>query len=198
MPFKSHEITEMVHRMPQTYASEPNPTGVRKKKFSVFLAGPTPRSADVKSWRPAMLEALYRAGYSGNVFLPENRHLGSHYDFDQQIPWEVNGLYGCDLIVFWIPRNLKDMPGFTTNIEYGEWMHSGKIVVGFPEDAVNTRYIKKRCEMNGTPLFHSLEEMADYVCRYEKKYSKWYNRFLSSVYWRKSNHPLSLPPFLKK
>lgn len=49
MALQSHEITEMVHRMPLIYASEPNPQGHRKKKFSIFLAGPTPRSADVKS-----------------------------------------------------------------------------------------------------------------------------------------------------
>jgi hypothetical protein len=171
----------------------------KKIRFSIFLAGPTPRRADVKSWRPEMIQALKDRGFTGDIFAPENRVLGSPYDFDQQIPWEVNGLYNCDLVVFWIPRDLKDMPGFTTNIEYGEWMHSGKIVVGFPEDAVNTRYIKKRCEMNGTPLFHSVNDMVDYICRYEKKFNKWFRVIDRILNWPwRHRTPITAMSFLKK
>lgn len=149
-----------------TYASEAFP---EENKFSIFLAGPTPRSADVESWRPSVINLLEQKGFNGNVFAPENRVLGSPYDFDTQIPWEVNGLNKASLIVFWIPRDLVSMPAFTTNIEYGEWMHSNKIVVGFPENSPNNRYIKKRCEMNGTPLFHNIDELTDFIIKQESK-----------------------------
>ena len=138
-------------------------------KFSIFLAGPTPRSKNVKSWRPSFVEALKDNGFKSSIFIPENKVLGSPYDFDKQIPWEVKGLNKANLIVFWIPRNLKTMPAFTTNIEFGEFMHSGKIVVGFPPKSVKNRYIAKRCEMHQIPLFHTVEEMVNFICEEEIK-----------------------------
>lgn len=149
--------------MKLTYAGEKLETS----KFNIFLAGPTPREVTVKSWRPDFVKELKRKKFKGSAFLPENRIIGSPYDFDTQISWEVSGLKRANLIVFWIPRNLKDMPAFTTNIEFGEFMHSGKIVVGFPPESVNNRYIKKRCEMHDIPLFHTIEEIVDYVCEKE-------------------------------
>ncbi len=40
---------------------------------SVFLAGPTPRSREIASWRPAAIEALAAAGWDGHVFVPEGK-----------------------------------------------------------------------------------------------------------------------------
>ena len=148
----------------------------KNKKFTIFLAGPTPRSLDVKSWRPDFIKQLWDNGFNGNILTPENREQDSLYDFEKQINWEVNGLETADLIVFWIPRNLETMPAFTTNIEFGNYLNSGKIVVGFPEGSPNNRYIKKRCEMNEIPLFHNTDRLCSYVCAYEKEESKWYNK----------------------
>src|SRR3989304_8862396 len=105
------------------YASEE----FHNPKFSVFLAGPTPREASVKSWRPEFIDTLRIKGFKGSVFAPENRILGSPYDFETQIAWEVEGLNKANIVIFWIPRVLQTMPAFTTNIEFGEFMHSGKI-----------------------------------------------------------------------
>src|SRR3989304_1979968 len=138
-------------------------------EFSVFLAGPTPRDVSVKSWRPEFIKALKLKGFKGSVFAPENRILGSLYDFEKQIAWEVKGLNKASLIIYWIPRNLETMPAFTTNIEFGEFMHSGKIAVGFPPESVNNRYIGKRCEMHKIPLFQTVESLASYVLEQEQK-----------------------------
>lgn len=143
---------------------------IHKSKFSVFLAGPTPREISVKSWRPEFIESLKTKGFKGSVIAPENRVLGSPYDFDKQVPWEVEGLTKADLVIFWIPRKLDTMPAFTTNIEFGEFMHSDKIAVGFPPESVNNRYIGKRCEMHDIPLFHTMDELVSYV--YEKEFKK--------------------------
>ena len=140
-----------------------------KSKFSVFLAGPTPREVSVKSWRPEFIQQLKIKGFQGTVFSPENRLLGSPYDFDKQIPWEVKGLNKADLIIYWILRELKTMPAFTTNIEFGEFMHSGKIAVGFPPESVNNRYIGKRCQMHKIPLFSTTESIISYICEKELK-----------------------------
>lgn len=139
-------------------------------KFSIFLAGPTPRDISVKSWRPDFISALEKKGFKGSIYAPENRVLGSPYDFNKQISWEVKGLNKANLVVFWIPRNLKDMPAFTTNIEFGEFMHSNKIVVGFPPESVNNRYIGKRCKMHKIPLFDSIEKMVNYICKLERNF----------------------------
>ena len=138
-------------------------------KFSIFLAGPTPREASVKSWRPEFIEELKSKGFSSSVFAPENRVLGSPYDFETQVDWEVSGLTKANLVIFWIPRNLETMPAFTTNIEFGEFMHSGKIIVGFPPDSVNNRYIGKRCQMHNVPLFDNIKKMVSFICEEENK-----------------------------
>jgi hypothetical protein len=142
---------------------------IHKPKFGVFLAGPTPRDISVKSWRPEFIEALRAKGFKGSVIAPENRVLGSPYDFDTQVPWEVEGLNTANLIAYWIPRQLDTMPAFTTNIEFGEFMHSEKIAVGFPPDSVNNRYIGKRCEMHEIPLFQTIEGLVAHICNEELK-----------------------------
>lgn len=62
-----------------------------------------------------------------------------------------------------IPRDMRTLPGLTTNIEFGEYLHSGKIVVGFPETSDNNRYIYYRCAYDKIPCFNSLEECVDNV-----------------------------------
>lgn len=139
-------------------------------KFSIFLAGPTPRSISVESWRPDFINALEKKGFKSSIYAPENRIPGSHYDFDKQIPWEVKGLNKANLVVFWIPRKLDTMPALTTNIEFGEFMHSNKIVVGFPPESVNNRYIGKRCKMHKIPLFNSVDKMVKFICKKEREF----------------------------
>lgn len=151
--------------MKVVYASEK----VHNPKYSIFLAGPTPREVSVKSWRPEFIDKLRAKGFSSTVMAPENRVIGSPYDFDTQIPWEVDGLHRANLVVFWIPRKLDTMPAFTTNIEFGEFMHSKKLAVGFPPDSVNNRYIKKRCEMHEIPFFDKMDEFISYICEEELK-----------------------------
>ena len=43
--------------------------------------------------------------------------------------------------MFWIPRSLPDMPAFTTNVEFGYWLHSGKVIYGRPDDATKIKYL---------------------------------------------------------
>ena len=93
------------------YAREEIPRVFSK---SIFLAGPSPRSKDVKSWRPEALKELKSLGYDGVVFIPESRD-GSYFDYDEQIMWEHDAIGSSDCVLFWIPRDLEVLPGFTTN-----------------------------------------------------------------------------------
>ncbi len=109
---------------------------------SIFLAGPTPRSRDVKSWRPEALEILEKKlNFTGTVLVPEHRNWDYDYDFLSQVEWEWEGLNTCDCIVFWIPRELKTMPAFTTNVEFGSYVRSGRALYGRPDGSPKNGYL---------------------------------------------------------
>ena len=134
------------------YARESIPKDIFTK--SIFLAGPTPRSGKVKSWRLDALGILKKLNFDGCVFVPEP--FGKNYQ--EQINWEWLALEKADCILFWIPRNLDTLPGFTTNIEFGFYASSGKAVVGMPPEAVKTKYISAMCERFSIPNSSTLQE----------------------------------------
>jgi 8-oxo-dGTP pyrophosphatase MutT (NUDIX family)/nucleoside 2-deoxyribosyltransferase len=141
--------------MKVVYANQPLPESWSK---SIFLAGPTPRSSDVTSWRGEALSLLQELDYDGVVFVPEDEHGKWQHSYVAQVEWEETCLNAADCVVFWIPRELKTMPGFTTNIELGVWLDSGKAVVGFPERAPKTRYVSHYTEKLKVPNARTLAE----------------------------------------
>ena len=128
------------------------------KTPSIFLAGPTPRSEDVPSWRPEALEILKTKGFTGNVFIPEDMGAERYADYDGQINWEWNGLDAATVQVYWVPRDLATMPAFTTNVEFGLYAASGKCVLGYPKGAPKMRYLHALAEKFNMPVVHTLEE----------------------------------------
>lgn len=111
---------------------------------SIFLAGPTPRSESVPSWRPEALRFLEEAGYDGVVYIPEFRvgyPTKNFNGYEGMVEWELKCLNQADVILFWVPRDMQTLPGLTTNVEFGTWLKSGKCVYGRPNNAVNIRYL---------------------------------------------------------
>lgn len=137
------------------YAQEPLPTDPLP---AVFLAGPTPRSPDVPSWRPEALQILERLAFDGLVFVPEPRDGVWKNDYTFQIEWEDEGLRRADCIAFWIARRMDTMPALTTNDEWGTWKASGKCVLGLPEWAEHVRYQRFHANKLGVPIFTTLPE----------------------------------------
>lgn len=136
------------------YAQEELPERIVK---SIFLAGPTPRSDDGNPWRQDALQLLEDKGFDGTVFIPEPRDGQWHSEYDRQVEWEERCLNVADALVFWVPRDLETMPGYTTNIEYGTWMRSNKpMVLGYPEDAPKMSYMAHYAEKLNIPIHHSL------------------------------------------
>lgn len=133
---------------------------------SIFLAGPTPRNKEeVDSWRPDALKILEDKGYDGVVFVPEDKAREFKKDYDDQIEWEERYLNMADCIVFWVPRDLSPdstgfpkMAAFTTNVEWGTWASSGKVVFGAPEDAEKVSYLKHYAEKFNVPVGDTLTE----------------------------------------
>ena len=113
------------------------------KDYSIFLAGPTPRSKEVKSWRPEALKIFQSLEFGGTLYYPEFHGPINIAEIDirQDIyEWERKRLYNSDLILMWLPRS-EDLPGLTSNIEFGEHVGSMKLFFGHPKDALKCRYM---------------------------------------------------------
>lgn len=133
---------------------------VIKGQKSIFLAGPTPREERVKTWRKEACEILEKNGFDGVVYVPEYSTFRPLENYLNQVEWEREALSNASIIVFWIPRELKDMPAFTTNVEFGYWIHSGKIIYGRPDNSRKNGYLDWLYEKdtNNKP-FSNLEEL---------------------------------------
>lgn len=114
---------------------------VIKGKKSIFLAGPTPRGENVVSWRTEACQILEHMGFDGVVYVPEYSTWKPKEDYVDQAMWERIALTDATVILFWIPRKLPDMAAFTTNVEFGYWLHSGKVIYGRPNDASKIKYL---------------------------------------------------------
>lgn len=125
---------------------------------SIFLAGPTPRSSDVESWRPEALKKLAELAFVGEIYVPEASDGRPHSEYDAQVHWEWEALKQASVIVFWVPREIVTMPAFTTNVEFGDWVKSGKVILGAPADAPKMSYLRMLAKKYHVPCFDTLDE----------------------------------------
>lgn len=108
---------------------------------SVFLAGCSPRKDQVLLWREFAIKFFKEQGFEGTLIIPEPRY-GNWYDFEKVVEWEDEYLKSADIILFWIPRNLEEnIYGLTSNVEFGRYLHSGKIIYGRPDESSENRYL---------------------------------------------------------
>jgi 8-oxo-dGTP pyrophosphatase MutT (NUDIX family) len=146
----------MSSRVVVVHAGEQPP---RSWTASLFLAGPTPRSADVASWRPEAMTFVARAWRGAGtlvVFLPEPRDGERWPGYEHQRTWELYWGDRADAVLFWIPRAPR-MPALTTNDEFGRWKGTGRVVLGTPPDAESVRYQRNYATDNHIPVADSLE-----------------------------------------
>lgn len=142
------------------YAREPLPD----RGPSVFLAGPTPRAREVPSWRPAALAELAAqwTGYQPlTVLSPESRGSERAAHYDDQVDWETAARGAATSILFWIPRDLATLPGFTTNVEFGLDVGTGRAVLGCPPDCPHperNRYLIYVARRHGVPVCETLHD----------------------------------------
>ena len=139
-----------------------------KHSKAIFLAGPTYRiiegqSEFKRSWRSDAIDIFNGLGFSGSLYVPEwkDNVKPKDWTYTAQVIWEIEHLRKADVVLFWIPRNLEDLPAFTTNVEFGEHM-CGNSVAGSPPDAVKNDYLKKRFELLGKPWFETLDDLCKY------------------------------------
>lgn len=121
------------------YSQEPIPP--TQATPSIFLVGPTPRSASVPSWRPEAISTLKALGFDGHVFIPEPRDGQPLRDYIGQVEWERQGLEAATAIAAWVCRDLRTLPGFTTNVEFGRYVTSGRLFYGRPKNSPKNKYL---------------------------------------------------------
>lgn len=135
------------------------------KSPAIFLAGPTPRTPDVPSWRPEAIHLFQQHQFTGSLFIPESQS-GTYSSYLHQVEWELEHLEKADYILFWIPRNLKNMPAFTTNVEFGLYAKSDKIIYARPDDAPKNKYLDVLYKkFNTRPIFSSLPSAVDFLIK---------------------------------
>lgn len=139
------------------WAREPIPDGP-----SVFLAGPTPTRGVVPSWRPAAVEAISELTTGSlTVLTPESRGGVRAAHYDDQFEWETAARAAADVVLFWIPRDIATTPGFTTNVEFGHDVTTGRAVLGCPPDCPNperNRYLIHLARRYGAPVCETLDD----------------------------------------
>lgn len=136
---------------------------VIKGEKSIFLAGPTPRGEGAITWRTEACKKLEEYGFDGVVYVPEYSTWKQKEDYVDQAMWEREALTEATVILFWIPRHLPDMPAFTTNVEFGYWLHTNKVVYGRPDNAEKIKYLDWLYELdyNEKP-FNNLDDLLKY------------------------------------
>jgi len=144
------------------YAREPVPAG----RPSVMLLGPTAVAGTIPSWRPRAVE-LIEAGWRGDeplvVLTPESRGGVRARTYEDQLASELEMIESADAAMFWIPRDVVLLPGFTTNVEFG--LIAGtcpeRAVLGAPPDCPNperNRYLIWHARRLGIPVCDTLPE----------------------------------------
>lgn len=158
--------------MPLVFSDSEFPTTVTK---SIFLAGPTPRlkvGHEVNMhWRHEALEYLEEIGYDGHVFIPIPRdhfsldkEVVNEVDYEAQLEWEHKALSRCDVIFFFVARTEENM-GLTTNVEFGRYIDSGRVVYARTTDATHVRYLDALAEKVGLPVLGLNDGLDECVSR---------------------------------
>lgn len=169
---KLHVVTsDMVLDKASEWSSGPN----------VFLAGPTPRSSSVLSWRPEVIDTLRNKGFSGTLLVPERSDWTTLKDYSDQTNWEWDAMALSDLILFWVPRDMAVMPALTTNVEFGfqmgmlfanpEFRLTKEVIYGRPDNAPSVRYLDdlfKRV-IKDRPVYSSLNDSLDALVKWANK-----------------------------
>lgn len=134
----------------------------------LFLAGPTPRSDDVPSWRKQeALPYLHMRDFQGTVIVPEP--LAAPFKGgERQYAWEKSMMDHAHCILFWIPRDMATMPALTTNVEWGRYESSGRVILAMPEmmndlPTKGREYLAFHAALHNVRVFNALRPALDYA-----------------------------------
>ena len=130
---------------------------VEKKQWTAFLAGPM---NGAPSWQAKAAKVAAQVGIE-NLTLLNPRKTERFVTGTYQVNWETFGLRMCDVILFWIPPQAREMKpwryyAITTRLEMAENLARGhKVIIGIDSEFKN----EKGEDMAG---IHHLRRMAKY------------------------------------
>ena len=72
------------------------------------------------------------------------------------------------------------MPAFTTNVEFGYWLHTGKVIYGRPDEAVKIKYLDwlYKVDYNKEPINDLDSLLSESIRLSEKLYVEGNNEIL--------------------
>lgn len=129
---------------------------------SIFLAGPTRRADDdAPSWRDEAVTLIKGMRLSvATVLTPESFQGVRAEHYDDQFRWEMAARQMATVILYWIPRDVATLPGFTTNAEFGFDVASNRrVVLGAPPECPNperNRYLVALANRHRVPVRETL------------------------------------------
>lgn len=148
----------------------PNQLAEIKKDWYVFLAGPIQGASEWQNTLPNI---------PGVTYLSPRRDDYSNFDWDEQVAWENTGLRVADVVLFWIPEKVEEIPGRdyaqTTRTEIGEYLARGKkVIIGVHSGFSGRRYIATKSTQYGVKEIHDtldgcVSELKEYIEGTEKK-----------------------------
>ena len=123
---------------------------------SIFLAGPVYNTGLEKSWRDIVIYTLKQLNYTGVVFIPEMRD-GGRCDYTLEIhEWENRCIACSDFILMNLYKNIeKGIYGLTSNIEFGRYINSKKLVLNFT-DSYDFKYMEYVSDVHKIPSFTNM------------------------------------------
>lgn len=139
---------------------------IKRGEKSIFLAGTTALDVD-DDWRKKVVKLLEEKGYDGVVYNPDYTSLKVKNDYETQLKWEYRGIRDCTAILMWVERNLKLRPGLAVNVEFGYWLHSGRLFYGRPDKSEKCQYLDMLYKLQcGKKPKNNLEDLVDEVLNY--------------------------------
>lgn len=104
------------------------------------------------------------------TYIPVNlKSLSDTFPKEKIYAWERNCLRNCDILLFWVDRDMEvGRFALTTNIEFGNFYSADKYVIcGSPKNADKVDYMKYVWEKEmGRKWYSSYEDMAEAVIRW--------------------------------
>lgn len=150
------------------FSDDPFPSMVEK---TLFLAGPNDRlevgdPIRKDTWRHRVVNYLDARRYDLTVFIPFPKEifygdtLTHEIDYSLQIQWELDCLDAADIILFYVERTEKNL-GLTTNIEFGRYIDSGRIMYCRPNEALNIRYLDQMILARNKKVYYNLHSVLE-------------------------------------
>ena len=140
----------------------PKPVG-EKTQWTVFLAGPM---NGAPSWQAQAPKIAAKVGIE-NLTMLNPRKTERFVSGTYQVNWETFGLRMCDVILFWIPPQAREMSprriyAITTRLEMAENLARGhKVIIGVDpecEELAGIHHLKRMAKYYGVKKIHSTLE----------------------------------------